>query len=324
MTAGDVRVALSTLGFPALREVANRPSVADFFPADKRCGIYVLCFANDEVYVGQAVDVVRRYAQHRQNHGDITRLTFKRIARTALDTEERQAIWTLEQRGFRLRNITFSSLPKGDTDFDLLMRIEEQGAWLQGESTDDSHRERAAHEALRGRFRDKFVRLMRRKDADIALDALRHYVPSCIPVPSRSEVSFWACSCLPAYRTPGVTILSRINVYWQEVFTVAEENGNFVFTFNLARTPIARQYGTQGQELFRLHRGLWQEDELYQPGGHDQMRLATDRVTTVRALLGDSHVRHAARLFNLRLMRKGPCNFGRYHCLELADQLLAR
>ncbi len=39
-------------------------------------------------------------------------------------------------------------------------------------------------------------------------------------------------------------------------------------------------------------------------------------------LLQDEAVQRAARLLNIRLMRKGATKFSRYHCFDLADLLV--
>jgi hypothetical protein len=53
------------MGFSPWKYVQGRTSIADSFKPRRRCGIYVLRFSNEEFYVGQAVDVTIRYAQHR-------------------------------------------------------------------------------------------------------------------------------------------------------------------------------------------------------------------------------------------------------------------
>ena len=70
---------LDSLGFLPTQNVQGRASVADLFKPQKRCGIYILHFANGEFYAGQAVDVTRRYAQHRSTYDDIVKLSFKSL-----------------------------------------------------------------------------------------------------------------------------------------------------------------------------------------------------------------------------------------------------
>jgi hypothetical protein len=52
--------------------------------------------------VGKAVDVTRRYAQHRKTYADIEQMAFKQVPRSKLDEEERSLIWRLEQAGWPL------------------------------------------------------------------------------------------------------------------------------------------------------------------------------------------------------------------------------
>ncbi|MCC6177254.1 MAG: hypothetical protein IT305_18265 [Chloroflexi bacterium] len=88
MAARDVDDRLQSMGFTIRHSVAGRESVAQLFPRDRRRGIYVLHFANGQHYVGQSVEVVRRYGDHRRNHPDIAEISFREVPQDALDTEE--------------------------------------------------------------------------------------------------------------------------------------------------------------------------------------------------------------------------------------------
>ena len=57
--------------FSSFEYIEKRLTVADLFKPNKRCGIYVLRFCDKSYYVGQAIDVTRRYVQHIKNHTDI-------------------------------------------------------------------------------------------------------------------------------------------------------------------------------------------------------------------------------------------------------------
>jgi predicted GIY-YIG superfamily endonuclease len=103
-------------GFSQPHHVQGRDSIADLFPSGKRCGLYILQFSDGEIYAGQALDVTRRYVQHRKVHCDIEKISFKRVAKKTLNEEERTLIWMLEHEGYRLRNITFTSIPRGEQE----------------------------------------------------------------------------------------------------------------------------------------------------------------------------------------------------------------
>lgn len=89
---------LEVMGFSRWRHVHGRASIADLFKPQKRRGIYVLRFSNGEFYVGQAVDVTRRYAQHRKTYSDIEEIAFKPVPKDKLGEEERSLIGRLEQK----------------------------------------------------------------------------------------------------------------------------------------------------------------------------------------------------------------------------------
>jgi len=128
-----------------------------------------LQFLGGEVYAGQSVDVTRRYVQHRKTHSDIESLCFKPVPGDKLDQEEREVIWTLEQRGFRLRNITFTSTPIGETDFDLVMPTDEQARWLSDPSYVDCDRTRVNDMDLRRKHSRKLQQMLEQPQADDAL-----------------------------------------------------------------------------------------------------------------------------------------------------------
>lgn len=84
-------------------------SIAALMPGRHHCGIYILEFENNERYVGQARDVVRRYQSHRlgsKHHvawRDIVGFGFIEVAPSDLDRVEREII--AQQRGrYHLRN----------------------------------------------------------------------------------------------------------------------------------------------------------------------------------------------------------------------------
>ena len=65
---------ITELGFPAPTDVRGRRSIADLLPKSRdRRGIYLLEFSDGTFYIGQALNVVRRFGQHRQRHDNMYR-----------------------------------------------------------------------------------------------------------------------------------------------------------------------------------------------------------------------------------------------------------
>jgi hypothetical protein len=302
--------------FPPPHHIQGRASIADLFPLGKRCGLYILHFANGEIYAGQALDVTRRYVQHRKVHSDIEAISFRRLNKDRLNDEEPALIWELEQSGHRLRNITFTSIPKGESDFDLIMPVAEQERWLQDLSMAETSGERIIEPELRRKYRRKYEQFLQLPHADRAIDVLKAYARCGIPAFRRGEVSFWCVSCMP-----GRGVYARINIYWQEVLTVFVEENDLWLSLHMADSPFTELSDEAVAMLFERHPTLEVGEHQYKPGGPDQVNFALP-ASLAGPFLSDPEVLPAIRLFSLRLMKKGACNFGRYHSMDLADRLV--
>jgi hypothetical protein len=309
---------LAEQGFAPPESAKGRGSIADLYKPGTRCGIYVLLFGDGNAYVGQSVDVVRRYAQHLRVHQDIEAISFRVVPPHELDTTEQELIRLVERSGFRLRNVVFSALPPVESDFDLVMPSEEQVVWLSDMDRVDGDGARIVNAELRAKHTAKYRRLRMNSGIGDVLKKVRGYVQRGIPAIKRGEVSFWSLSCLPAYHNPNITLFMRLNVYWQEVLTVFRERqtGLDFFSLHVAREPIERDASLSG-ELPDLEI----TNHLYVPGGHDQVNLLVPS-GTFDALMGRRSVQSGIRQFNHRLMKKGACNFARHHCLDLADEVV--
>lgn len=194
---------LESFTFAPSRFIQGRFSIADLFPAHRRCGIYVLHFANGELYVGQATDITRRYVQHCKTHSDICRISFKPMQQHLLNDEERNIIWTLEGHGYKLRNITFTSYPKEENDLDLVVSPQEQSAWLAQSLQNLDEQVRTSDVDLRRKYAPKWQTFLKKPAASTVLSMLQTYVQTALPYPLRTELSFWSCSCLPSYTNFG-------------------------------------------------------------------------------------------------------------------------
>ncbi len=334
---GTIQQVLEGQRFETTHHVEGRASIADLFKLGQRCGIYVLQFADGMVYCGQSKDVVRRYAQHRKIHTDIVHLSFKRVRPEQLDSEEGRGIKALEAAGFSLRNISLVSIVHGSTDFDDVMSPDLQEQWAKDVQWVDRDGDRVRDPDLRSRYSRKFHKFLALPYAEDVIRVQRAYVQKTIPAFLRGEVSFWATSVLPPGQ-PGELVYSRINIHWQEVFTafVLVDQPRIIglfdkirgcntedisFSFHLCRSKIEEVCGTT-RGLRGRYRFLEVSDHRYKPGGQDQFKLTSYGAGNTLRLLNDPSILAAMRVFNLRLMRKGACNFGRNHCLDLADRLV--
>jgi hypothetical protein len=149
---------LAKLGFKDPLNVEGRASIADLFKPTNRCGVYILRFADGTAYVGKANEVTRRYSQHRKLHEDITAISFRRVHSTLLDEVEKETIHRIEAAGVPLRNVTFASYPRGESDLDVLIGRSTQDNWLKGSARATRSGPRAIDDTMRNRYHAKYAR----------------------------------------------------------------------------------------------------------------------------------------------------------------------
>lgn len=112
-------------------------SIAPLIQRDRR-GIYVLEFANGELYVGQSVNVVSRFAthvhgsSHHEPWADIIAIRFRPILEGDLDEAERSEIQRLRKTGHTLRNKAGNLGHERPAPLDKVVTIEEQHHWAAG------------------------------------------------------------------------------------------------------------------------------------------------------------------------------------------------
>lgn len=320
----DFEDVLGKFGYVDAQDVTSRTSVADVFSTKSRCGVYVLKFHNGEFYAGKTKDIARRYGQHRNTHNDISLLYFRSMLESDISSFERELIWELERRDFRLRNIEFTSMPKGESDFDDIMDLELQKKF----STDPSFcffgNDRNNDEIIRSKNDRRVSRLMHYNVYPDASGMLKSYLLNCVPALLTSEMSFWSATCMPDYAQTNGGVFIRVNAFWQEVFNIYSFDESLYCSIFMCRAPIVKKFGSGlvGANRFRRAFDDVQIGERrYAPGGQDQISIIASKASLAQ-LLSDSVILLAVRVFNMRLMKKGPNNFARSHCYAMIDQIL--
>ncbi len=300
---------LQPLGYPALVDVRGRESVAALYPDRARPGVCVMQFETGEWFVDKTIDVVARHARYQSCGLAVARLSFLPLDLDALGPTEEATVARLKAAGGRTRRVDPAVDPGVGADFDLVMSAAAQALWLDTGVDDDSPR----RESAARRPADRFAELSALREWPDVAAVLRRYLRLGVPVARAGEVTFWCCTCLPASRDGQVLV--RINLNWQEVCTVVEDREP-EFSFHLARSAV---------DLARVLAvpRVYVTDHRYRPGGDDQVNVVARGRRAAHALLNDPGVVQGIRRFNLRLLRRGLCQFGQYHCFELADALLS-
>ncbi len=309
----------SKYGFTKTLNVEKRITIADEFRPNRRCGIYLLTFGNKEVYIGQAVDVVRRFCQHKKIHADIISVAFQHVQRKELNTREAYLIGEMEHDDYKLRNISLTSMPCCESDLDLIINKEDQISWINGKDIIDNT-QRIDDENQRRKYNHKFNKLIADEIfTNQVIPFLKRYIKKAIIYPNKTELSYWALSCLPEDKNY-YKIYSRMNIYKQEVLTIGKEKNVLFFSFHLTDSTFSQLDKKEIEDRFaRKYKTLYSQDHYYKSGGRDQINIIIEDYNESMKILEDEIFVNAIRTMNYRLMKKGATYFNRYHCLQIVD-----
>lgn len=326
----QVDAEIGRLGFPKAQTVQSLYSIAHLFPpTTSRTGIYLLLFAGGAAYIGQAVDVVRRFGAHRKCYEDLAAFSFVPVPREKLNSAERDFIRKAEALGFVLRNTIHVANIVGDVDLDDVISPAEQSTWL-AEPRRISLWEEAQgvspSEQLVERGSLRFSTFCRHPLHAQALESLGTYLRNCVPFPRRTELSFWSLSCMPGTNGDSWPRLLCLNAGVMELFVLGWARGDRRRMWSLVNVATDVSPGdpdwiekirlrVPGTEMFRRD---------YRDAGQYQMSLQTSDAASTRLLLGDPEVQYAARVLALRVMRKRATIYSRYHCKQLSDAATAQ
>lgn len=323
--------AIAALGFPEPADTGGLRSVAHLFGSSKpRCGIYLLVLPEDRFYIGQAVDVVRRYAQHAKAHEHIDAFAFIPTPRAGLNDRERELIFRAEAADLTLMNVVHVADIVGESDLEALLPAVALEEWLTdpfGENEKDFATEPirlpAKHQA---RFEKNVRRFEQHPLHRAALLQLFLYLESAVPYPRLTEYSFWSVSCMPSTNAQGWPRLLCVSQSVMEVFCVGYykdpslSGGTWGF-MNVASDKLFSEFGSEAA-FSAAHPEVELRRSKYRDGGQHQVSLMTSIQDDMVALLTDDRVTKAAATLSLRLMRRRPTIYYKFHAPQLVDQAM--
>ena len=199
----------------------------------------------------------------------------------------------------------------------------QQRDWIECKASLPGADERS--ESLEQRFKclPRFEKFLRRPQAQEVLAILRLYAESCIPIPRRTERSYWSVSCLPSTSDKP---LVRVNASWMELFTLYADGedirGRFIlhlshFTTDGSATP------EHLDEAFLESSVARSEDISHSfPRGEDMLIVNVHGSASIRKFLGNDRALRAIRTFNLTHMNRGRNAYQASHCYSVADAML--
>lgn len=285
----------------------------------KVTGIYILEFSNTERYVGQALNVVSRYAAHRRRFSDIVALHFAPCRAEQLNEAERATI-RAQEIDFGLRNIMLTNLPGGTTDMEMTI-AEEQAVVLPWE-----REKRPTAASTANTRRRRAWDLARRSDYPELRNTLARYVDQTIPDPIATAGQLWTLTALPSTsQRRGDCRLFTLNCGVLETFFLREVNGDdpaiIVAHFNV----ICDQAESKriADHLGRIN-AAW---ETYFPGYRaepDVTCIVVEGWPHIQQALACADLLDACYSLNVRLMRRGVSLFRKHHNAPFTADIIER
>ena len=319
------------LGFPNLEQVESLQSVAHLFGSSKpRRGIYLLHFKSGLWYVGQAIDVVRRFSQHRRNHTDIIAFSFIPVPIENLDIIEKTLIYKAELLRLKITNAVHVTSVVGDTDLDLVVSRNDQESWLNNLSYFDGKRRNDSKivlpEAQQVRFSKHFAKIENHVLFPSVLPLLQRYVGRCLPAPRQTEYSFWSVSCMPTTNSGTWPRLFTVNAGMMELFVVGwvKHSSDQVWAFVTVAEDVLFQTWDSIEGLEEAFPFIEFERRGYRDAGQHQVTLQVYGTAEIMTLLKNDTICKAAAIVALRVMRKRATIYAKFHCPQLATCALLK
>jgi len=198
---------------------------------------------------------------------------------------------------------------------------EQQRAWLEGEVMPADSAEREEWLELRFKFAARFEKLLRLPQAEDALDILRTYAATCLPIPRRTERFYWSVSCLPSTDKT----LARVNASWMELFALQPDGEDLRARVILHLSDFTHDGSPEPDHLDRTFLESCvecPEDVSHFLWKADTFGAKVRGAASIRKFLADPRTLRAIRRFNLTHMNRGRNAYQASHCYSLADAML--
>jgi hypothetical protein len=201
---------------------------------------------------------------------------------------------------------------------------EQQRAWLEGETNPPDADERSESLEHRFKYAARFEKLLRRPQADDILDILRLYGETCLPLPRRTERTYWSVSCLPSTSDKP---LVRVNASWMELFTLLPDGDGLRARFILHLSDFTSDGSPEPDHLdadLLESCAMRSEDVSYAiwRNGKGILIARVRGAASIRRFIAHPHSLRAIRNFNLTHMNRGRNAYQASHCYSVADAML--
>ena len=205
---------------------------------------------------------------------------------------------------------------------------ERQKAWMGGKTDlPDTDERPEEHHSLEQRFKyvARFEKLLRRPQAQDVLEILRIYGEHCLPIPRRTERTYWSVSCLPSTSDKP---LVRVNASWMELFTLLPDGNGVRARFIVHLSDFTTNGSTEPDQLDEalLEQCVARPEDVSHSvwNGKAILIVKVRGSASIRKFLQEPHALRAIRNFNLTHMNRGRNAYQASHCYSVADYMLDR
>jgi len=281
-------------------------------------------------YIGKSDHIGRRFLDHKKTYEKIQTFSFFECDKDNLDKAEQHCIHKADEAGAKILNILHATHPLFKTPLDDLISPDEQEEWLADEACyfDGDRKEESLHnERVRIKGEARFNRFQSDVDRDFLIEICAEYTIATILAPFTTECEYWGVSCLPstARFLPGYSTLFCFNIYRMETFVMLCNDKIRAAHAHIcvARSTLRQEFGTE-QAVLDAYPCAYFPDFFYKSAGYDQIVVTFTDYNDMHKVLSDWRIVRAARVMNLRLMKKGRNLFKQYHSFQLADRVLEK
>jgi len=199
---------------------------------------------------------------------------------------------------------------------------EQQRAWVEGANLADSD-ERSESLEQRFKYAGRFEKLLRRPQAQEALEILSLYRERCIPIPRRTERHYWSVSCLPSTSDKP---LVRVNASWMELFTLLPDGEGLRARFIVHLSDFTTDGSVEADQVDEDCLGgcVGRPEDVSHSvwSGKDILIVKVRGARSIRQFLSERTALRAIRRFNLTHMNRGRNAYQASHCYSVADVML--
>jgi hypothetical protein len=201
--------------------------------------------------------------------------------------------------------------------------LQQQRDWIEGRADLPDAAERSESLEQRFRYAARFEKLLRRPQAKEVLAILALYGPNCIPIPRRTERTYWSVSCLPSSSDKP---LVRVNASWMELFTLYAEGedvrARFIVHLSDFTTDRSATPGRVDEAFIEQSVATPEDVGYFLAHGADTFGVNVRGAASIRQFLANPRALRAIRTFNLTHMNRGRNAYQASHCYGVADHMV--